>query len=384
MNTDFDCVVIGAGVIGLAIARELAQSGKSVLVIEKAARAGTETSSRNSEVVHAGIYYPTGSLKAQLCVEGRELLYGYCSANNVTTRRIGKLIVATSHEEVAKLNAIKARAESNGVDDLAWLSAADVANIEPEICCTRALFSPSTGIVDAHEFMSSLEAQASAMSAKFAYYSHFISAQKDGEGFILVAGDKSGEHSELKCSLIFNCAGHGAHDVALAVSDFPADKLPPRYLAKGSYCSVPGKNPFQHLIYPVPVSGALGIHATLGLNGSVQLGPDIQWTDAIDYTLPEDLPEKFTDAVARYWPGVKERAIVPSYCGIRPKIHGPEASFADFIIQEDRDHGISGLVNLFGIESPGLTASLSIAKHATQSSKNNRFDDEEKRTWAGM
>jgi L-2-hydroxyglutarate oxidase LhgO len=384
MNMDFDCVVIGAGVIGLAIARELALSGQSVLVIEKSSRAGTETSSRNSEVIHAGIYYPTGSLKAQLCVEGRKLLYGYCAANNITTRRLGKLIVATYPEEVAKLNTIKALAEANGVDDLALLSAADVASIEPEISCTNALISPSTGIVDAHGFMLSLEADASAMAAIFAYCSHFIAAHKEDEGFVVFAEDQSGERSELKCSFIFNCAGHGAHDVARGVSDFPAHKLPPRYLAKGSYCSVSGKNPFQHLIYPVPVSGALGIHATIDLNGTMRLGPDIEWTDAVDYTLPDCLPEKFTDAVGRYWPGVRARAIAPSYCGIRPKIHGPEANFADFMIQEDCHHGISGLVNLFGIESPGLTASLSIAKHATQNYKNNRFDDKEKRTWAGM
>jgi L-2-hydroxyglutarate oxidase LhgO len=380
MNTDFDCVVIGAGVIGLAIARELARSGQSVLVIEKAARAGTETSSRNSEVIHAGIYYPTGSLKAQLCVEGRKLLYGYCAANGVMTRRLGKLIVATTPEEETKLNTIKAMAEANGVDDLAWFSAADVASVEPEIRCTKALFSPSTGIVDAQGFMLALEAEASAMSSTFAYHSQFVSARKDGDVFVVIAEDKSGDRSELSFSSIFNCAGHGAHDVAHRVLDFPTHKLPPRHLAKGSYCSVSGKNPFQHLIYPVPVSGALGIHATLDMDGSVRFGPDIQWTDAVDYTLPEGLPEKFTDAVARYWPGVRERAFYPSYCGIRPKLHGPEASFADFIIQGSRNHGISGLVNLFGIESPGLTASLAIAKRATQKFKNNRIDKKEKRT----
>lgn len=374
MKPDFDCVIIGAGIIGLTMARELAQSGQSVLVIEKAARAGTETSSRNSEVIHAGIYYPTDSLKAQLCVEGRQLLYGYCAANGVMSRRLGKLIVATTPEEEAKLNTIKALAEANGVDDLAWLSSADVASVEPEIRCTRALFSASTGIVDAHGFMAALEAEASAMSATFAYHSQFVSAQKVGAVFVVVAEDKSGDRSELTCSFIFNCAGHGAYSVARGVIDFPAHKLPPRYLAKGSYCSVSGKNPFQHLVYPAPVSGALGIHATLDMNGAVRFGPDIQWTDTVDYTVPEGLPKKFAAAVARYWPGVNERTLVSSYCGIRPKLHGPEANFADFMIQGSREHGIAGLVNLFGIESPGLTASLAIAKHVMQKFNNNKIN----------
>jgi L-2-hydroxyglutarate oxidase LhgO len=362
MAVDFDTVIVGAGVIGLAIARQLSRSGQQVLVLEKAGRAGTETSSRNSEVIHAGIYYPAGSLKARLCVEGREMLYDFCASHGVATKRLGKLIVAAAAEDEAKLHSIASLATANGVDDLQRLSQEEVSRLEPGVRCTKALFSPSTGIVDATGFMLALQGEAETLGASFAFNCVFMSARKHDDGFIITASDSNSESTDITCGSLVNCAGHGAHDVAGMIQGYPAAKLPPRYLAKGNYCSVSGGAPFKHLIYPVPVSGALGIHATLDLAGAVRLGPDIQWIDELEYSLPSGLPETFASAVEAYWPGVSERTLTPSYCGIRPKIHGPGQSFADFEIQNHAEHGIPGLTNLFGIESPGLTASLSIAE----------------------
>ncbi len=370
MSADFDSIVVGAGVIGLAIARELSLAGQSVLVVEKAPSAGTDTSSRNSEVIHAGIYYPTDSLKARLCVEGRELLYGYCASRGVETKRIGKLIVTTSAEEEGKLQNIRALAKANGVDDLQWLSQADVSKLEPEVACTSALFSPSTGIFDAAGFMLALQGDAEANNATFAFNATLTSAYQDGNSFVVSVQSTDGEVTKLSCTHLINCAGHGAHEIAKKIAHYPVEKLPPRFLAKGSYCSVSGKSPFQHLIYPVPVAGALGIHATLDVGGAVRFGPDIQWIETLNYDMPAGLPEKFASAVAAYWPSVKDRALTPGYCGIRPKIHGPSRSFADFKIQREDEHGIPGLTNLFGIESPGLTAALAIARSIPVANRN--------------
>lgn len=366
MQPDFESIVVGAGVIGLAVARELVLGGQSVLVLESAPHAGTETSSRNSEVIHAGIYYPKGSLKAQLCVAGRALLYDYCAARGLAAKRVGKLIVATSLEEEAKLQSIHEMATANGVTDLEWLTPLDVMRLEPEIHCTKALLSPSTGIVDASAFMLSLQGDAEAHGATFAFNARFAEARQAGDCFMARVTDTAGQVTEISSQRLFNCAGHGAHDVALGVDGYEQRLLPQRHLAKGSYCSVSGKSPFQHLVYPVPVSGALGIHATLDMGGAVRFGPDIRWVDTLDYAMPEGLPETFSLAVQNYWPAVRDRTLSPTYCGIRPKIHGPDMGFADFLVQSTVDHGIAGLVNFFGIESPGLTASLAIAKHAMQ------------------
>jgi L-2-hydroxyglutarate oxidase LhgO len=366
MTADFDTIIIGAGVVGLAIARQLSQGGQSVLVIDAAARAGTETSSRNSEVVHAGIYYPKGSLKAELCIEGRQLLFGFCNSHGVDIKRTGKLIVATSPEEEMKLASIISLAAQNGVDDLVWMTERQVAELEPEVCCTKALFSPSTGIVDASSYMLALQGDAEAQGALFAFNTSFLRSQNRDGCFIVETVDAQDEVAEISCRRLINCAGHGAHDVVAHVEGYSIDRAPPRYLAKGSYCSVSGKSPFRHLIYPVPVSGALGIHATLDMAGAVRFGPDIQWIDEFDYSLSPDITDKFVAAVKSYWPGVEGRRLTPSYCGIRPKIHGPQQSFADFKIEAKPEHGISGLINLFGIESPGLTASLAIAKSVAQ------------------
>ncbi len=362
MEADADALVIGAGVIGLAVARELSCAGRSVIVIEQAPNAGTETSSRNSEVIHAGIYYPQGSLKARFCVEGRERLYDYCATRGVAAKRIGKVIAATSPAEEAKLDAISALAKANGVTDLAWLTAGEAQALEPELRCTRALFSPSTGIVDSTGLMLALQGEAEAHGASFAFHTRFTGARRADGLFVARAEDASGEATDITCKTLINCAGHGAH-AAATLAGCPAERLPPKHYARGHYCSVSGKPPFRHLVYPVPVSGALGIHATLDLSGAVRFGPDIEWVDSLNYTMPDHLPEKFAGAIRSYWPGIDDRQLQPSYCGIRPKIHGPESGFADFIIQGKDDHGIAGLINLFGIESPGLTSSLAIAAH---------------------
>ena len=370
MITDFDTIIVGAGVIGLAIARQLSMTGQSVLVLEEASRAGTETSSRNSEVIHAGIYYPIGSLKARLCVEGRELLYEFCDTHGVLTKKIGKLIVASTTEEEAKLHTIANLAKANGVHDLQWLSKSDAAVMEPEVRCTRALFSPSTGIIDASGFMLALQGDAEAHGAVFAFNTSFQKARKQTDVFIVIATDTHGDSIQLTSRSLINCAGHGAHEVARNTERYSIERSPPRYLAKGSYCSVSGKSPFTHLVYPVPVAGALGIHATLDLAGGLRLGPDIQWVDTVRYILSPALSEVFAASVSSYWPAVRDRALTSSYCGIRPKIHSPQEAFADFMIQGTADHGVQGLVNLFGIESPGLTASLALARHVQNGSRN--------------
>jgi L-2-hydroxyglutarate oxidase LhgO len=363
MSADFDAIVIGAGAIGLAIAHHLAMSDQEVLVVEAAARAGTETSARNSEVIHAGIYYPANSLKARFCVEGRQLLYAFCADHGVAARRLGKLIVATTDAEAAKLKAIQSQAAANGVHDLEWLTAGDVSVLEPEISCNAALFSPSTGILDVQAYVLALQARAEHFGATFAFQTAFLSAQKTGGLFSVSTRGAGGETTDITCRTLINCAGHGAHAVAGAIAGFSVDHLPPRFLAKGSYCSLSGQPPFKHLVYPVPVSGALGIHATLDMAGAVRFGPDIQWVDTLDYGLPAELADKFVKAVQSYWPTVVTRNLVPSYCGIRPKIHGPNDGIADFSIQFEKDHGTINLINLFGIESPGITASLAIARH---------------------
>jgi L-2-hydroxyglutarate oxidase LhgO len=363
MSADIDVIVVGAGVIGLAIARALAMAGREVIVIEKGPTIGTATSSRNSEVIHAGIYYPTDSLKARLCIDGRKQLYAFCADHGVPSRRLGKLIVATTGDEEAKLRSIHAQAIANGVGDLEWLTAAQVSTLEPEIRCTAALLSPSTGILDVQGYMLALQASAERFGTTIAFQTEFNGAEKRGKLFDVWTRGAGGETTRLKCRTLVNCAGHGAHAVAAGIDGFSVDLLPPRFLAKGSYCSLSGKAPFNHLIYPVPVSGALGIHATLDVTGAVRFGPDIQWVDTLDYALPSGLPEKFMGAIQPYWPGVETRSLSPSYCGIRPKIHGPDESFADFSIQFEDRHGMAGLVNLFGIESPGVTASLAIARY---------------------
>ncbi len=362
MAESVDTIVIGAGVVGLAIARHQALAGHEVLIIEAAGDIGTQTSSRNSEVIHAGIYYPAGSLKAALCVRGRGLLYDFCARNGVAVKRLGKIIVATRTAEEAKLDAIHAQAKANGVHDLQRLTRAEAVMLEPDVDCTAALLSPSTGIVDSRALMLALLGEAEANGASLALRTIMKSATPKADGFqVQLVAD--GEAFDLSCRRLVNAAGHGAHGVALGIADFPPQHVPPRHLAKGSYCSVSGASPFQRLIYPVPVPGGLGIHATLDMQGQVRLGPDVRWVDSEDYGTADVDPETFRNACLSYWPGLKGRDVTPAYCGVRPKISGPGEPPADFRIDGSACHGIAGLVNLFGIESPGLTSSLAIAEH---------------------
>ena len=357
-----DIVVVGAGVVGLAVARQLALEGREVLVIEAEATIGEGTSSRNSEVIHAGIYYPMGSLKAQLCVRGREMLYAYCERNGVEAVRTGKLIVAVSDEEIPGLESLARSAARNGVHDLFALDAAAVHALEPQLRCTQALLSPSTGIVDSHGFMLALQGEAEAHGALVVNRTRALGGRVGSDGLLLRLAGEDGQEMELSCRAIVNCAGHGAHALARSLDGLDPAGIPPRFLAKGRYATVTGPSPFRHLVYPMPVPGALGVHVTLDLAGRIRLGPDITWTEQMDYGVDEGFLSGFREAVGRYWPGVAERELQPGYAGIRPKIHGPNASFADFAIMGPQRHGIDGLVNLFGIESPGLTSAMAIAE----------------------
>lgn len=356
-----DTLVVGAGVIGLAVARKFALSAREVLIVDRADAIGTGTSSRNSEVIHAGIYYEPGSLRARLCVEGRQQLYTYCAERGVEARRIGKLIVAQTEAEIPKLERLLVIAKKNEVDDLSWLSAEDAARIEPELTCVRALLSPSTGIIDGHGLMLAIEADAEAHGAVLALRTTLISGTVAEGGLFVKLADESGNPFELECGSVINCAGHGAHALARSIAGLDPLLLPPRFLAKGSYCSVSGKSPFSHLIYPVPVPGALGTHVTVDMQGRARLGPNIEWVEEEDYSVSDRIVPEFVAAVEGYWPGIRDREVTASYCGIRPKVHGPNQNAADFVIQGPKTHGVTGLVNLFGIESPGLTSSLAIA-----------------------
>jgi L-2-hydroxyglutarate oxidase LhgO len=356
-----ECIVIGAGVVGLAIARRLAQAGREVIVLEAADAIGTVTSSRNSEVIHAGIYYPAGSLMARFCVAGKHALYDYCRARGIPHRNSGKLIVATRPEEITKLQAIKAHAEANGVDDLRVLSGAEARALEPQLSCEAALLSPSTGIVDSHSYMLSLRGEAEAAGAAFAFLAPLTRGRVTADGFeIEVGGDAP---MMLSCDMLINSAGLSAPAIARSLDGMPLDLIPPAYLAKGCYFSCSAKAPFSHLIYPVPEPGGLGVHLTLDLAGQARFGPDVEWVDHIDYTVDPARGEKFYPAIRRYWPALPDGALMPSYSGMRPKIVPPAVAVQDFMIQGPQAHGVRGLINLFGIESPGLTSSLAIAEY---------------------
>jgi L-2-hydroxyglutarate oxidase LhgO len=354
---DVEAIVIGAGVVGLAVARRLAQSGVDVLVLEAEDKVGSQTSARNSEVIHAGLYYPQGSLKARTCVEGREMLYAYCRDRNIPARKIGKLVVATDDAQLPRLEEIFRQGESNGVEDLVWLDAEGIRRIEPEVRCRAGFFSPSTGIVDSFALMLALQADAENSGAQFALRTRATGASLKNSGFSVDVGDDA-----LACNLLINCAGHGAHAIALAMPDYPRNLVPPRTLAKGNYCSVAGRAPFSHLVYPLPEPGGVGVHVTLDLAGNMRLGPDVQWIEDIDLQPTPGIEPAFRASVAKFWPGIEAREIAASTCGIRPKISGPGEANADFRIDGPEAHGVPGLVHCFGIESPGLTASLALAE----------------------
>ena len=358
---DIDCVVIGAGVVGLAIARALAQSGREVLVAEATEAIGTGTSSRNSEVIHAGIYYPAGSLKARLCVRGKHLLYAYCAERGIPHKRLGKLIVATSAEQAAQLEGIAQRARANGVDDLQFISGEDAMQLEPALQCTAALVSPSTGIVDSHALMLAYQGDAENAGAQCVFHTPLVSGRVRPEGgFDLQFGGD--DAMSLSCNVLINSAGLQAPALARRIDGVPAASIPTDYLCKGSYFTLSGRAPFSRLIYPVPQHAGLGVHLTLDMGGQAKFGPDTEWVGTEDYTLDPARAEVFYAAVRSYWPALPDDALAPGYTGIRPKISGPHEPAADFVIAGPAVHGVRGLVNLFGIESPGLTSSLALAE----------------------
>jgi L-2-hydroxyglutarate oxidase LhgO len=356
-----DCVVIGAGVVGLAVARALALAGREVIVVEAAEGIGTETSSRNSEVIHAGIYYPKGSLMAQTCVAGRRLLYAYCAEHGVPHLNCGKLIVATNQQESELLASIKGRAEANGVEGMRFLSGAEAMAMEPNLQCTAALLSPATGIVDSHSYMLALQGDAEAHGAMLAFFSPVERGRVTDAGIELEVG--GAEPMKLRARLVINSAGLHAPTLAARIAGMPADKIPTAYYAKGNYFTLSGRSPFSRLIYPVPVPGGLGVHITVDLGGQAKFGPDVEWIPDIDYSVDPHRADKFYAAVRKYWPALKDGALQPGYAGIRPKIVPHGAPAQDITIQGPAQHGVPGLIHLFGIESPGLTASLALANY---------------------
>jgi L-2-hydroxyglutarate oxidase LhgO len=356
-----ECVVIGAGVIGLAVARRLAQAGREVIVLEAAEGIGTVTSSRNSEVIHAGIYYKADSLMARMCVSGKHALYRYCRDHGIPHRNCGKLIVATTAAETEKLQSIRAHAQANGVGDLKTLTGAEARALEPALNCDAALLSPSTGIIDSHAYMLSLRGDAEDSGAACAFHTPLLRARVVADGIELDAGGDA--PMSLKCRLLVNAAGLNAPLLARGIDGMPIELIPPAYLAKGNYFSCSARAPFSHLIYPVPEPGGLGVHLTLDMAGQARFGPDVEWVDHIDYAVDPARAERFYPAIRRYWPTLPDGALMPSYSGIRPKIVPPAVAAQDFLIQGPADHGVDGLINLFGIESPGLTSSLAIADH---------------------
>ncbi len=363
MSEKTEAIVIGAGVVGLAIARALALTGKEVIIIEAEQAIGMGTSSRNSEVIHAGIYYPKGSLKARLCVQGRKMLYDYCDSHGVPYKKLGKLIVATSPEQTSSLTAIRKKAEENAVDDLVWLDKAAVLECEPALHAEAALLSPSTGIIDTHAYMLALQGDAENNGAMLALNSPVLDGQITDDGIHLsVGGDMP---MDVSADIVVNAAGLHAIDIARKIEGFPKESIPQAYYCKGNYFSLSGKAPFSHLIYPVPEKAGLGVHLTLDMGAQARFGPDVEWLENgndIDYSVNPERGDKFYDAIRTYWPDLKDGSLHADYAGVRPKIQSPDEEAKDFLLQGPKDHGILGFINLFGIESPGLTASLAIAQ----------------------
>ncbi|MYL25461.1 NAD(P)/FAD-dependent oxidoreductase [Vreelandella utahensis] len=357
-----DAVVIGAGVVGLAVGRALARAGHEVLVLERHALPGEEVSSRNSEVIHAGIYYPPGSLKAELCREGRDRLYAFCERHAVAHRRCGKWLVATGEAEIPALERLRRNAADNDVV-LEWLSTREIAR-EPELHAAAGLASPMSGIVDSHAFMQALLGDMEAHGGWLVRQAPVERIETvQGRHRVQVGGDAP---CELSAAIVVNAGGLGAVPVARRWEGMPAEAVPRQWFAKGHYFAYSGRHPFQRLIYPLPAAGGLGVHLTLDMAGQARFGPDAHWVDALEWSVPESLAATFADAVRQWWPGLDPARLTPAYAGIRPRIHGPDDKPADFMIQGPREHGLAGAVNLFGIESPGLTASLALADRVLQ------------------
>lgn len=352
-----DCVVIGAGVVGLAIARQLAMAGREVMICEAEAHIGQHCSSRNSEVIHAGLYYPPSSLKAQLCVQGRAMLYRYCAERHIPHQRIGKLLVANTAAELPQLQAIAQRATQNGVYDLQWLDAAGIRALEPALHAHAALLSPSTGIINSHALLQALLADAEAHGAQLACHSPVSGGRITPQGLALdIAG------MPIQARLVINAAGLWAPSVAASISDVPRETIPAARYARGVYFSLSGRSPFARLIYPLPEAGGLGCHLTLDLAGQARFGPDVEWIDGVDYQLDPARAAAFYHSIRRWWPQLPDGALQPAYAGVRPKLAGPGEPDADFVIQGPAQHGVAGLINLYGIESPGLTSCLALAE----------------------
>lgn len=363
MSERVDAIVIGAGVVGLAVARSLALSGKEVIIIEADKAIGMGTSSRNSEVIHAGIYYPKDSLKAKLCVKGKEMLYDFCDSHGVPYKKLGKLIVATSSDQLDTLKAVQAKAAENGVNDLVWLTKEEAQAREPNLSCEAALLSPSTGIIDTHAFMLALQGDAEEQGAMLALNSPVLSGKIDADGITLEVGGEM--PMTISADIVVNAAGLYAIELARTLDGFDQNLIPDDYFCKGNYFSLGTKAPFSHLIYPVPEKAGLGVHLTLDMGGQARFGPDVEWLQDgknIDYAVDPKRGEIFYDAIRRYWPALKDGDLHADYSGVRPKIQAPGEDARDFMIQGPKDHGILGFVNLFGIESPGLTSSLAIAQ----------------------
>ncbi len=358
-----ECVVIGAGVVGLAVARALALQGREVMVLEAANAIGTGTSSRNSEVIHAGIYYPQGSLKATLCVKGKAMLYDYCAARGIGHRRCGKLIVATTGEQVAQLLGIVKKAAANGVHDLVLISREQALVMEPRLQCVAAVHSPGTGIVDSHALMLTLQGDLENADGLVVLMSPISHAHCALGAITLVARDGT----ELQAQLVVNAAGLQAQPLARRFAGLDSEHVPPSYYAKGNYFTLAGQSPFSRLIYPVPEAAGLGVHLTIDLGGQAKFGPDVQWVESADDLVVDPARgNAFYAEVRKYWPELQDDALIPGYAGMRPKIQAPHEAAKDFLIQGPAMHGVPGLVNLFGIESPGLTSSLAIGEHVAQ------------------
>jgi L-2-hydroxyglutarate oxidase LhgO len=355
-----DVVVVGAGVVGLAVARALASRGMETLVLERNARAGEETTSRNSGVIHSGIYYPTGSLKARLCVRGRELLYAYCASKDIAHRRCGKIVVA-GEAQVPALRSLQQRAIANGVSDLVMLDRREVQQLEPAVRCAAGLLSPSTGIVDVHELLMALLADVEAAGGTLVVQAAVGDIEASDGGLVLQVGDGEAV-SELRCRWLLNCAGLSAVTLLQRIRGYPLQRLRRAYFAKGNYFVCQGARPFRRLVYPMPDNAGLGIHATLDLDGTTRFGPDVQWVEDPDYRVDPQRAESFYAAIREYWPAIPQGSLQPGYAGVRPKLVGPAAAAADFEIEDPAAHGVPGLINLLGIESPGLTSSLALGE----------------------
>ncbi len=352
-----DVAVIGAGVVGLAIARKFAKSGREVLVLESCDAIGTATSSRNSEVIHAGIYYPRGSLKAELCVQGREMLYEYCQSHGINHKKVGKLIVASDEAQTSDLEQLYQTGIKNGVCDLTLLDAKELSAMEPKLKAVRGIHSPSTGLIDSHALMLSLQGDIENAGGVVAFKSPVIGGQIEDDGVVLSIG--GADPMNITCNTVINSAGHGAWDIANAIDGIDKKTIPPHHMAKGNYFLLQGPAPFSRLIYPLPGSASLGIHYTLDLGGQGRFGPDVEWIESMDYSVDPARADSFYASIKNYWPDIKDGSLTPGYSGIRPKVQAQGEQASDFIFEATPEGNI---INLYGIESPGLTSCLSIAE----------------------